>query len=142
MKEAKGDLRTYPANARVITTNGYVKWNGEAVMGRGCAREAALKYPDFPMVLGIDINIRGNHVQYWNFDGDVIWAFPVKHSWKENADIDLIMRSAKEIQEAMIFDSVVMPRPGCGNGNLDWEDVKKVIEPILDDRFTVITYAT
>jgi len=34
---------------------------------------------------------------------------------------------------------VYLPRPGCGYGYLDWEIVKKELEPILDDRFIVIT---
>lgn len=35
MIEVKGNLWTYPAEVRVITTNGFVKKNGEAVMGIG-----------------------------------------------------------------------------------------------------------
>jgi hypothetical protein len=32
---------------------------------------------------------------------------------------------------------VLLPRPGCGNGHRTWDEVCPVIEPILDDRFTV-----
>jgi len=37
------------------------------------------------------------------------------------------------------FSRVVMTRPGCGNGGLSWEGVRKALEPILDDRFIVVT---
>jgi len=44
MREVTGNLWTYrPAGIRVITTNGTIKASGEAVMGKGCAREAVVK---------------------------------------------------------------------------------------------------
>ena len=71
----------------------------------------------------------------------VILSFPVKHNWFNNADISLIKRSAKELLDwSEPFRSIVLPRPGCGNGGLKWEDVKPVLEPILDGRFHVITF--
>ncbi len=38
----------------------------------------------------------------------------------------------------MHLDKVYLVRPGCGNGQLKWEDVKPLIAPILDDRFIVV----
>jgi hypothetical protein len=30
---------------------------------------------------------------------------------------------------------------GCGNGRLNWEDVKKILSPILkSDRFHIVTF--
>lgn len=76
------------------------------------------------------------------------FSFPVKHNWYEHADLKLIERSAKELVDTIddIFldpddrpPTIYLPRPGCGNGRLKWEDVKPVIEPYLDDRFVVVT---
>jgi hypothetical protein len=33
-----------------------------------------------------------------------------------------------------------MPRPGCGNGKLDWRVVRLILRPYLDDRFTVVSF--
>lgn len=143
MKEDIGNLWTYPADAIVITTNGFVKNNGYAVMGRGCAREAVQKEPHLPYWLGQAISQDGNFPFY--FPTLKMWTMPVKHNWWEPADINLIESSAIDLVRQMEFVGdnpkvIVMPRPGCGNGQLDWEDVRPVLAEILDDRFVAITY--
>ena len=67
MLEVKGNLWTfeYPNTSpdsyvRCITTNGFVKKNGEAVMGRGCAKEACERYPGLAKQLGEKIIKKGN----------------------------------------------------------------------------------
>lgn len=141
MNTATGNLWTFPADLRVITTNGFVKRNGNAVMGRGCALEATRRYPGIERVLGDRLAKRGNHVHLL---GPSLASFPVKHAWWEEADIALIRRSARELIELLDrhtnYQRVVMPRPGCGNGRLAWADVEPEIAPLLDDRITVITF--
>lgn len=145
MIEVYGNLWDYEADAVVITTNGTVKRNGEAVMGRGCAKEAAEKWPRLPMMLGNRIRSYGNIVQHFEFEEcPHLITFPVKDTWPEVANIRLITMSAEDLEietDMWSFDKVVMPRPGCGNGHLRWEDVKPILEPLLDDRFHVITFA-
>ena len=148
MIEVRGNLWTYPADVRVITTNGTVKKSGECVMGRGCALEAKSFIPNIASYLGDCIQRNGNHVYLLGtYKGAEIYSFPVKHNWYEKADLDLIARSRNELAD--LLDPIylndkghvfVMPRPGCGNGQLKWEDVKPILEPILDDRFHVITF--
>lgn len=142
MLEAKGNLWDYPADAIIITTNGFVKKNGEAVMGRGCAREAALRYPLLPGMLGNSIKTSGNKVfHFWI--SEHILTMPVKYNWYEKADIELIKESAYQLidhVDGWQFSKVVMPQPGCGNGQLNWNDVKPILDEILDDRFIAITY--
>lgn len=140
MKEVVGDLWTYPADWRVITTNGFVKKNGECVMGRGCAKEFADTHKYFPSVLGQFIQQEGNHVAFWH--EEKLITFPVKHNWWEKADPDLIKRSIGEMLNHVWFygdREYVMPRPGCGNGQLNWEDVRPILEP-LPDNVKVITW--
>jgi kynurenine formamidase len=150
MIEVYGNIWSYPANARVITTNGFVKKNGEAVMGAGVAKEAKTKYPVFPKWLGSAIKEEGNNVHCFGFENirtgkiEFIYTFPVKHNWWEDADLELIERSCEQlVEQAVNFEDavIVIPRPGCGNGKRDWEtEVKPILEKHLDDRFHVIHY--
>lgn len=114
-----------------ITTNGTVKKNGEGVMGAGIAKEVAEMIPYAPKKLGTHIKANGNHV---GCICDNFIAFPVKHNWYEIADINLIKRSAKQLIDILNRNPtklVVLPAPGIGNGKLSWDEVEKVIEPIL-----------
>lgn len=145
MIEVRGNLWTFPAQARIITTNGFIKKNGECVMGRGCAQEAKTKWPDLPLMLGQAIQGNGNEAFWFPIpsEHEPLITFPVKHKWFEKADLDLIRKSATKIAGMTALKRlkvIVLPRPGCGNGQLLWEDVKPVLEPILDDRFHVITF--
>jgi len=151
VKEVKGDLWTYaPAESvvRCITTNGFVKKSGEAVMGAGCAKEAAKRWPELPKCLGKYINEHGNKVFLFPAMTGILnlVAFPVKHNWWEQADLALIEQSCQELLAlaAMYphYTVFVIPRPGCGNGKLRWEDVRPVLLKYFDadDRFHVITW--
>ncbi len=138
MLEAKGDLWTYPANYRVITTNGIVVGKG-LVMGRGCAYEAAQKFSDLRGFLGELVRQHGN--KPYVITHHKIITLPTKHHWRDKSDLALIAKGVFVLQrmwEENMIRKVVMPRPGCGNGGLDWIDVKPILEGILSDDFTVI----
>lgn len=146
MKEIYGDLWEHLGKTVVvITTNGVVKKDGACVMGRGCAKEALQQFSN----VGIQYSI-GRHIQK---NGNIpcvikvppgtVVTFPVKHNWWEKADISLIAKSAsilKQLADENGWERIVLPRPGCGNGHLDWKDVKPILEKHLDDRFEVITW--
>ena len=143
MKEVFGDLWEFDGII-AITTNGFVKRDGTSVMGRGCAKQATIKFPGLPHKLGTRISNEGNHVFY--FPEHRLITFPVKHTWWEAADLGLIERSAREllkmIEVKKIKEAVYLPRPGCGNGRLKWEGVKKLLSPILkSDQFHIVTYS-
>lgn len=140
IKEIEGNIWDYHKQGHwiVITTNSFVKKDGACVMGRGVALQAKLKFPSLPYHLGDYIKKFGNHV---TLQPDChIFTFPVKHNWWEKADLELIEQSCEELVD--VADAFVPPfymvRPGCGNGKLNWKDVKSILEKYLDDRFIVV----
>lgn len=147
MKEITGDLFEFEGDAICITTNGMINKDGLAVMGKGVALAAAQKYPVLPDRLGRALMNLGNKVNWLlnkNFEETEInvVSFPTKHNWKNNSDIALIEASAKQLVELankLGWKKIAITRPGCGNGGLEWKDVKPVIEKYLDDRFYILT---
>lgn len=134
-----------------VTTNGIVKRDGTAVMGRGIARAAAYRWDYLPNALGTILTQKGNHVALMGValprpTETKLWlvSFPTKNHWRDKSDIELITRSTWELValvDSQNFQRVALPRPGCSNGGLAWEAVKPVIEPLLDDRFTIISFS-
>lgn len=142
MREDIGELWDFYDNGAwiAITTNEIVKRDGTLVMGRGCAWEAARRFPGIPQRLGDLVLTYGNHV--CALRESKIISFPVKHHWRDPADLKLIAQSAKELVQtlnAFEIPRLYLPRPGCGNGRLQWSDVRPVLEPLLDDRVIVIS---
>lgn len=170
MLEDKGNMLTMFCNALCITTNGFVKRNGECVMGRGIAKQIKSYIPNISHDLGNSILNEGNkvHLIYEETDNrPAIISYPVKPiskvctshddyvrhmkfnigdiiaGWACKADISIIEKSAHELVELANnhdWEKVILPRAGCGAGELNWIDVKPILADILDDRFVAVTY--
>lgn len=138
MLEVYGDLWHYPADIRIITTNGTINRKGQAVMGRGCAKEATERFPDIQKRLGANIRLEGNRP--FLFPDLNLATFPVKHNWWERANLPLIRASALQLVTMLNPDlTYVMVRPGCGNGGREWDEVKPLLD-CLPDNVHVITW--
>lgn len=142
MIEIAADLWHYDCDLRVITTNGDVNALQQAVMGRGCAKQCAERYPTIRLEFGEVLRRRGNRVHMLRHD---LASFPVKHHWHEKADLDLIWQSCTQLTalvNALEVEVCAVPRPGCGNGQLDYA---RDVRPLLlewwerDDRFHILT---
>lgn len=140
MIEIVGDLWHLHQQGVVVavTTGGAVDRNGLALMPRGCARQALERYPDLNRILGSLIVQHGNHV----FDlGRRLVSFPVEENPYQVPEPRLIEQSCCELvalTDYKNWQEVIVPRPGCGAGGLNWDEVKPILEPFLDDRFKVI----
>lgn len=170
MKELTGNMLETDCDAICITTNGFVKRNGECVMGKGIAKQIKQYFPDIAYDLGQLIKTNGNKVNLiYPSEPDVpaILSYPVKPvrkvctshddyvshmrfnigdmipGWACKADPKIIIQSAYQLVELANrhdWKTILIPRVGCGAGELDWEDIKPLIEPILDDRFIAMTF--
>lgn len=162
MREITGDFwvlyQARKAGIFCIPTNGAVKSNGHAVMGRGLAEQALDRFPDIAGRLGEQLHTMGNRVQFIH---ERLLAFPTKPvdgvsthdnvvsylrkrfppgrmvpGWALLADLDLIARSLRQLvymHDRLGWDDVYLPRPGCGAGELDWHaQVKPLCEPFPD----------
>lgn len=142
MKELKINLFSVnkPRTLRCVTTNGVIKRNGELVMGAGIAKTAALLYPELPRILGDKVNSFGNNVYVIN--EIAIASFPTKHHWTQKSSIELIERSCKQLlEQSYDWDYILLPRPGCSNGGLQWRDVKPIVSKYLkDDKFIIVYF--
>lgn len=155
MKEIVGNIWDYYDKGHwiCVTTNGNIKKNGEAVMGKGLALEATKKVPEFSghslqYWLGTRISVysndpfKGNRLN--SFSEVKVFCFPTKWNWWDKSDLCLIAVSAFELWEYVenayihIEAPIYLPRVGCGNGGLKWEEVKVILEKYLDDRFVVV----
>jgi hypothetical protein len=136
---SNGNLWDHNDGYIAITTNGVIKDNGDLVMGAGVALEAKVRYPELPTILGKYVFEYGN--QPYICKKFKLISFPTKHHFKNPSDIDLILQSARiltKMLDRIDIQKVYMPKPGCGNGGLQWIYVKPLLEKILDDRFTII----
>lgn len=153
MKEVPGDIWDYYEQGHwiVITTNGNVKKNGAAVMGKGIALQAAERFPKLPLELG---RLMGRGSPFWVFPFSEyrLFTFPTKYNWWEKSDVELIKRSVMRLKALSRFFSIspypelnnvfplYMTRPGCRNGGLDWKDVKPILERYLDDKYMIVEW--
>lgn len=167
MKEIKKDLfeciYDNDVDAICITTNANYTMSGLACMGGGCAGVAARRWPDVPKRLGMLLKKFGSNIPFVigavDKDGKqldlspamikakqfkcLLFSFPTINNLGDGSNLQLIKQSATcmvDYANQFALKQVILPRPGVGIGGLLWSDVKPAIEPILDDRFTIVSF--
>lgn len=131
------------------TTNTTVDQNGNLIMGKGVALLFKQTWPWIAADWGKRTRLQKNPkpciLATATVTGVHLISFPTKTDWRKPSSMTLIERSAKQLMlliEAMNWQNILLPRPGCANGGLCWTDVKELLLPILDDRVTVISHNT
>ncbi|MFO7765406.1 MAG: ADP-ribose-binding protein [Pelovirga sp.] len=140
MHEITGNIWDYLGQAIiVITTNCGVDRRGRAVIGRGCARQALAYFPDLAEDLGRLLQEQGVRVHDL---GKGLVSFPVEETAWSLPDLRLIAQSARQLRELANhhgWTKIIVPRPGCGGGGLEWHQIKPILQEYFDERFHVIS---
>ena len=71
--------------------------------------------------------------------------FPTKRHWKDNSRIDDIEKGLDDLVNTIRevgINSIAIPMLGCGEGGLNWDDVKPMIEKAVEplDKVRVIVF--
>ena len=137
---AEGNLLKAPAEALVNTVN------TEGVMGKGIALQFSKAYPAMydayravckagQLHLGemhvYDLGHLGGELSGHRF----IINFPTKGHWRESSRLDSIaqgLKSLVDVVRELNIRSIAVPPLGCGNGGLNWQDVRPLIEEAFD----------
>ncbi len=132
-----GNLLDASVHALVNTVNTIgVMGKGIALQFKNAFPENAKAYTDavregkvkLGQVLIVPVNPIGTVKYIVNFPTKGHWRYPSKLSWIKSGLQDL----KQKIVETNIT-SIALPPLGCGNGGLDWNEVKPVIEKTLGD---------
>ncbi len=134
-----GDLLAAPAEAVVNTVN------TRGVMGKGIALQVKQRWPEVDRAYRAastrgDVVLGRMHVVERRVLGDdgprVVINFPTKDHWRSRsklADVEAGLVDLRATIEKLDLRSIAIPPLGCGNGGLDWADVRPLIEAALSD---------
>lgn len=133
LKYVEGDLFCSPAQVLVNTVNTV------GVMGKGIALEFKKRYPEMfsqykelcdkhKLVIG--------KLMLWYGADHWLLQFPTKEHWRNPSKLEYIEKGLMTFVRKYAdynISSIAFPKLGCGNGELDWNEVKPLMEKYLKD---------
>lgn len=156
MIECRGDIVAWMAKRRwaVVPTNIGWKKDGRNPMGVGVAAAASNMYKELAMWYGMRCRKYGENTAVCPYYPGNLILFPTKPldvchphaSWRNKATIDLVARSAIQLQKlgeilvkkGFLNSEVAIPLVGCGAGGLPKSAVVSILQLYLDDRFVLV----
>lgn len=138
----KGNLLEAPAEALVNTVN------TAGIMGKGIALQFKQAYPQMFRAYERDCKageVKLGKMQVFDLGGLVggprwIINFPTKGHWRagsQMADIETGLKDLVATIKRLNIRSIAVPPLGCGNGGLDWNEVRPCIESAFADLLEV-----
>lgn len=113
--------------------------NCVGVMGKGLAHEYRVRYPEMFSVYKTICNdglLETGKLWLWKADDQWVLNFPTKKHWRNASKLDWIKDGLEKFvatYESRGISQISFPKLGCGNGNLDWEEVRPVMEEYLGE---------
>jgi O-acetyl-ADP-ribose deacetylase (regulator of RNase III) len=133
----EGNLLQAPVDALVNTVN------TEGVMGKGIALQFKETFPENYRLYRIACKLNEVTVgkmfvteTHQLMGPRFIINFPTKDHWKEKSKLSYIkdgLDDLKSVLTELKIESLALPPLGCGNGGLDWDVVRPIIEKELAD---------
>ncbi|MBE6436414.1 MAG: phosphatase [Akkermansiaceae bacterium] len=127
----EGDIFESPAHVIVNTVNTV------GVMGKGIALSFKKRYPAmferYKAICEKGLLKTGKLMLFYEADYWVL-LFPTKEHWRNPSKLEYIEAGLQKFVQTYAekgIDSIAFPRLGCGNGELDWNDVKPIMEKYL-----------
>lgn len=111
--------------------------NCVGVMGKGIAAEFKARYPDmFAAYKRICDAGALEPGKLWLWQGPERWVlnFPTKNHWRNPSRLEWIEAGLEKFvaeHERRGITEISFPRLGCGNGGLDWDEVRPIMEKHL-----------
>src|SRR5574344_725317 len=141
IKYETGDILNSSAECLVNTVN------CEGFMGKGIAYQFKEKFPENNQFY-VDACKNGSfsigHVLLFREQGKLIANFPTKNKWREKSQYSYIQKGLDDLHDKILAEKInciAVPPVGCGNGGLDWNVVKKIIDEKLGTlKQTIIVY--
>ncbi|WP_297112821.1 macro domain-containing protein [uncultured Devosia sp.] len=111
--------------------------NTVGVMGKGIAKEFKERYPTMfreYKKLCDENQLRVGNLHLWRTDNRWVLNFPTKTTWRQPSRLEYITSGLEKFVASYArlgITSISFPPLGCGNGNLNWADVRPVMERYL-----------
>lgn len=132
-----------PKTLFLFCANGVINSKGELVMGKGSAAQAKAMFPGLAKKLGRMVERAGWYGLYGVVvpDDVNIGAFQTKKHWRESSQVSYISYAlaSLELECYHRYDTIHLPYPGIGHGDLAMEQVEPLIVG-LPDMVHVWTY--
>ena len=112
--------------------------NCVGIMGKGLAHAYKKRYPQmFKQYKQYcdDGLLEPGKLWLWKGDNQWVLNFPTKRHWRNRSKLEWIEAGLKKFvdnYESKGIDQISFPKLGCGNGNLDWDEVRPVMEHYLN----------
>ena len=128
----KGNIFDSPAQTIVNAVNTV------GVMGKGLARAFRQRYPDmfrvYAKICERHLLAPGKLMIFCESDHWLL-LFPTKEDWRDPSKMEYIESGLKKFADTYAqkgITSIAFPKLGCGNGKLNWDEVRPLMEKYLN----------
>jgi len=126
-----GDIFDSPAQVIVNTVNTV------GVMGKGLALSFKQRYPEMFEAYRKACEkhqLTTGKLMLWYAQDHWLLLFPTKENWRNPSKLEYIEKGLNKFVNTYAdknITSIAFPRLGCGNGELNWDEVKPLMEKYL-----------